>query len=117
MNPFSVLALGAIISMMGAAKVHATTYVFTPGQAAKVINRTADGYVVSDLNNGGNTQVMDVGGVTVIYGGGRPTSFIMDGGDLGRSFDGVLPTFNPSTGGIDPVVPMPNNGLPVEFTE
>jgi len=98
-----------LLALLMPVSAHATIYIFTQCQPAKVISRTASGYTVSDMASG-NTQVMDLGGMTAIFGGGRPTSFIMDGGEVGRSMEGAVPALDPGTGGVNPVLP-----LPVEF--
>ena len=99
-----------LLAVLLPAQAMATIYIFTPGQSTKVINKTDNGYVVTEMDSG-NTQVMDIGGITSISGGGRPTSFIMDGGAIGRSMNGVMPALTPN-GAVEPVVPMP-----IEFTE
>lgn len=91
-----------VCAVLFSTSVDATMYIFTPGQPAKMVTPMGSGYAVVDLGDGDITQVLDIGGVTAITGGGRPASFIMDGGDLGRSMDGVVPAVNPETGTVTP---------------
>ena len=88
---------------------HATIYIFTPGKPAQIINKTAGGYTVTDME-AGVTQVMKLDGMSIIYGGGRPTSFIMDGGKGAAEWQGPVPALNPTDGDVNPV-------LPIEYVE
>jgi hypothetical protein len=98
----------AMLLALLATNTNAATYIFTPGGEAKVILETASGYTVADMGGGEMTQVLDLGSMTAIIGGGRPASFIMDGGQIGREWGGtVLPAVNPNTGNVDTVVPVP----------
>lgn len=96
----------------------AAMYIFTPGQPAKMVTQNGNDTTVLNLGTGETTQIIDMGGVTAITGGGRPTSFIMDGGELGRSMDGeVVPALNPATGDVEPQINLQPKGLDVNFEE
>ena len=83
----------------------ATIYIFTPGKPAQIINKNADGYTVTEMDSG-VTQVLNLNGMSVIYGGGRPTSFIMDGGKGAQEMQGPIPALNPIDGEVAPAIPI-----------
>ena len=96
----------------------ATMYIFQPGQPAKMVTQNGNDTTVLNLGTGETTQIIDMGGVTAITGGGRPTSFIMDGGELGRSMDGqVVPALNPASGDVEPQINLRPEGIDVNFEE
>lgn len=106
-----------VCAVLFASSANAAMYIFTPGQPAKMVTQNGNGYTVVDIGDGSMTQVLDMGGVTTITGGGRPTSFIMDGGELGRSMDGVVPALNPATGDVAPQLNLRPEGIDVNFEE
>lgn len=93
------------IAMLWATCAHGTIYIFTPGKPAQIINQNADGYTVTEMDSG-VTQVLNLQGMSVIYGGGRPTSFIMDGGKGAQELQGPIPAVNPYDGDVTPVLPI-----------
>lgn len=93
------------VLLMLSQSAHGTIYIFTPGKPAQVINKNADGYTITEMDSG-VTQVLNLNGMSVIYGGGRPTSFIMDGGKGAQEMQGPIPAVNPFDGEVNPVVPI-----------
>jgi hypothetical protein len=71
---------------------NAATYVFQSGEPMQVISPTSSGYIISDMGGGGNTVVQQMGNMTAIYGGERPTTMILED--------------TPNTGGIELAVPV-----------
>ena len=94
-----------VMSMLWAQVAHGTIYIFTPGKPAQVINKNAGGYTITEMDSG-VTQVLNLNGMSVIYGGGRPTSFIMDGGKGAQEMQGPIPALNPVDGEVNPIVPI-----------
>lgn len=105
--------------MVGALSLPAQAfmYIFTPGQPAKAVVRNGDDYMVIDMGGAETTRIMDLGGMTAITGGGRPTSFIMDGGELGREQGGVVPGLDPNTGTVDPQINLQPEELRINFED
>jgi len=98
--------------------VQSAMYIFQPGKPVRMIQKNSNNTTMLNMGNGEVTQIIDMGGVTAISGGGRPTSFIMDGGELGRSVGGeVAPALDPNTGDVEPEINLRPQGLDVEFEE
>lgn len=108
------LAMGCALGAL-ALPAQAYMYIFTPGQAPKAVFKNGNSYQIMDMGGASPTQIIDLGGMTAITGGGRPTSFIMDGGDLGRSEGGVVPALNPDTGEVEPQINLQPEGIDVDF--
>lgn len=99
------LALVCAAMVASQAEAGTSMYIFQPGQPTRVIQQNGSDYVMFDTGGGPVTQIIDMGGVTAISGGGKPTSFIMDGGELGRSYgEQVTPAVDPYTGEVQPVL-------------
>ena len=89
--------------------------VFTPGQPMQTITGTGNGYMVSESGKG-VTQVLDLGGVTLISRPTGPTTFILNDAPVGGIQPNIpvlpaLPTSPVQPNGLDLLVPVPP-GLP-----
>lgn len=83
--------------------------VFTPGQPTQMITGTGSGYMITESGRG-VTQVLEVGGVTMVSRPDGPTQFIL-GAPLAPVMP-ALPTSPARPNGLDLLLPPPPPGLP-----
>jgi hypothetical protein len=57
--------------------VYATTLVIEAGKPLVAVTESASGYTIANMDGSGVTQVMDLGNMTAVVGGGQPSTFLI----------------------------------------
>lgn len=66
-----------LILLLLPSSVFATTLVIEAGKPLVAVTETSSGYNIANMDGTGVTQVMDLGNMTAVVGGGEPSTFLI----------------------------------------